>query len=99
MTLAIPYPHPGHWPFWRGLGAGGLFAGLCIAAVRWGRKFPFVPVGWLWFVGMLVPVIGLVQVGDQAMAHRYMYLPLVGIFIILVLGAAAVGARGAGLGS
>ena len=98
MTLAIPYPHPGHWPFWRGLGAGGLFAGLCIAAVRWGRKFPFVPVGWLWFVGMLVPVIGLVQVGDQAMADRYMYLPSVGIFIILVLGAAAVGARGRGSG-
>jgi Tfp pilus assembly protein PilF len=88
MTLAIPYPHPGHWPFWLVLSTVMLFASLCAAVVRWGRKFPFVPVGWFWFVGMLLPVIGLVQVGDQAMADRYTYLPLIGIFIILVLGAA-----------
>ena len=93
MTLAIPYPLPGHWPFWPVLGAVVLFAILCAAAGWWGRKFPFVMVGWFWFVGMLVPVIGLVQVGDQAMADRYTYLPLIGIFIILVLGAAEVGAR------
>jgi Tfp pilus assembly protein PilF len=93
MTLAIPYPHPGHWLFWPVLGDVVLFVALCAAAVWWGRKFPFVPVGWFWFVGMLVPVIGLVQVGDQAMADRYTYLPLTGIFIILVWGAAELGAR------
>ena len=92
MALANPYPHPGHWPFWPVLGAVVLFAALCAAAVRWGREFPFVPVGWFWFVVTLVPVIGLVQVGDQAMADRYTYLPLIGIFIILVWGAGEVGA-------
>jgi tetratricopeptide (TPR) repeat protein len=93
MTLAIPYPHPGHWPFWTVLGDTVLFAVLCIAAVWWGRKFPFVPVGWFWFVGMLVPVIGLIQVGDQSMADRYTYLSLTGIFIILVWGAGEAGKR------
>ncbi|MGB7746620.1 MAG: tetratricopeptide repeat protein [Verrucomicrobiia bacterium] len=93
MTLAIPYPHPGHWPFWPVLGAVLLFAAFCAAAFRWGREFPFMLVGWFWFVVMLVPVIGLVQVGDQAMADRYMYLPLTGIFIILVWGAGEMGAR------
>ena len=85
-TLATPYPHPGHWPLWLVLLATALFAALCIAAVWWGQKFPFAPVGWFWFVGMLVPVIGLVQVGDQSMADRYTYLPLIGVFIVLVWG-------------
>jgi len=52
------------------------------------RSRPYLPVGWLWFLGSLVPVIGLVQVGDQAMADRYAYLPLVGIFCIIVWGIA-----------
>jgi Flp pilus assembly protein TadD len=85
-ALTSPYPHPGHWPFWLVLFAVTLFAGLCVVAVRWGQKFPFIPVGWFWFVGMLVPVIGLVQVGNQAMADRYTYLPLIGVFVVLVWG-------------
>ena len=63
-----------------------LVAGLSVAAVWLGRRFPFVPVGWFWFVGTLVPVIGLVQVGGQSMADRYTYLPLVGLFVILAWG-------------
>ena len=101
-ALASPYPHPGIWlanPH-PGFGPAGvvlfslaLFAGLCVAAVWCGRKFPFVPVGWFWFAGTLVPTIGLVQVGAQSMADRYTYLPLIGIFIILSWGIAEVQAR------
>jgi Tfp pilus assembly protein PilF len=54
------------------------------------RSHPYLPVGWLWYLGSLVPVIGLVQVGDQAMADRYAYLPLIGIFCIIVWGIAEV---------
>ena len=83
--LTSPYP-PGHWPWWLVLQAMALFAVLCVAVVRWRQKFPFAPVGWFWFVGMLVPVIGLVQVGYQSMADRYTYLPLIGVFVVLVWG-------------
>ena len=58
------------------------------AAVWFGRGRGYLPVGWFWFVGTLVPVIGLVQVGSQALADRYTYLPLVGIFLVFVWGAA-----------
>jgi hypothetical protein len=44
----------------------------------WSRRHPFVPVGWLWYTGTLVPVIGLAQVGSQAMADRYLYMPAIG---------------------
>ncbi|MGD0744716.1 MAG: tetratricopeptide repeat protein [Verrucomicrobiota bacterium] len=85
-ALATPYPHPGYWPWWLVLFAVILFAALCAAAVWWGPEFPFAPVGWFWFVGMLIPVIGLVQVGDQSMADRYTYLPLIGVFMVLIWG-------------
>ncbi|MBX7072115.1 MAG: tetratricopeptide repeat protein [Pirellulales bacterium] len=54
--------------------------------IRWGRRFPYLPVGWFWYLGTLVPVIGLVQVGIQAMADRYTYVPLVGLSIIAAWG-------------
>ena len=85
-ALTSPYPHPGHWPLWLVWFAVVLFMGLCVAALWLGRRFPFVPVGWFWFVGMLVPAIGLVQVGNQSMADRYTYLPLIGVFVVLVWG-------------
>jgi len=85
-TLTTPYPHPGHWPLGLVLLAVALFVVLCVAAIWCGRKFPFAAVGWFWFVGMLVPVIGLVQVGDQAMADRYTYFPLIGIFLVFIWG-------------
>jgi tetratricopeptide (TPR) repeat protein len=59
--------------------AGGLLLYLTVQALRSYRKHPDVSVGWLWFVGSLVPVIGLVQVGQAARADRYMYLPLIGL--------------------
>ena len=88
-SLAVPYPYPGHWPLALVLLSVTLFFALCIAAVWCGRRFPFAPTGWFWFVGMLVPVIGLVQVSDQSMADRYTYLPLIGVFLVLVWGAGA----------
>jgi tetratricopeptide (TPR) repeat protein len=92
-TLANPYPHPGHWPFAVVIFSVLLFAGLCVAAIWCARKFPFVFTGWFWFCGMLVPVIGLVQVGTQAMADRYAYLPVIGLFVIFVWGLAQLAAQ------
>ena len=100
--LATPYPHPEFWlvnPL-PGLWSAGLvwfavalFAGLTVAAAWCWRKFPFVTFGWLWFVGTLIPVIGLVQVGTQSMADRYTYLPLIGVFVACSWGMAAIQAR------
>jgi tetratricopeptide (TPR) repeat protein len=70
-----------------------VLTGLSFAAVRVGRQRPYVLVGWLWFVGMLVPVIGLIQVGQQSRADRYTYMPLVGIFIIVAWGVPELIAR------
>jgi tetratricopeptide (TPR) repeat protein len=91
--LATPYPYPGHWPLWQVGLAMLLFACLCIIALRLGRKFPFVPTGWFWFVGMLIPVIGLIQVGNQSMADRYTYMPLIGLFVVFAWGAGELCAR------
>ena len=84
QDLSILYPHPGHWPAWMVGGAVALLVVLTAVAVISRRKLPFVTVGWFWFVGMLVPVIGLVQVGIQSMADRYSYLPSVGLFLAVV---------------
>jgi tetratricopeptide (TPR) repeat protein len=70
-----------------------VLAGLSFAAVRAARQRPYVLVGWLWYVGMLVPVIGLIQVGQQSRADRYTYLPLVGIFFIVAWGVPELVAR------
>ena len=61
---------------------------ISVAAVRLARLRPFLLVGWCWYLGTLVPVIGIVQVGVQALADRYTYIPLIGIFIIVAWGAA-----------
>jgi tetratricopeptide (TPR) repeat protein len=59
---------------------------VSLLAVKFAKKYPFVPVGWLWYLGTLVPVIGLVQVGLQSMADRYTYIPSIGLFIIVAWG-------------
>ena len=87
-NLAVPYPHPGHsLTAWQIAGSVALLAVVTVAAVRLARRCPYVLAGWLWYLGMLVPVIGVVQVGSQAMADRYTYLPLIGLFIIVAWGA------------
>jgi tetratricopeptide (TPR) repeat protein len=91
--LAIFYPYPLHERtalVIGGAAALALFSALTIAPAR---RRPWLAVGWLWFVGMLVPVIGLVQAGDQALADRYTYLPAIGLFIIVVWGGAELAAR------
>jgi tetratricopeptide (TPR) repeat protein len=87
VDLSILYPHPGRWPAWQVIASAVLLLAI-FAAVLWlARKRPYLVVGWLWFCGTLVPTIGLVQVGIQSMADRYTYLPLIGLFIMLVWGA------------
>jgi tetratricopeptide (TPR) repeat protein len=66
--------------------AAALLCGLTFVALVFGRRFGYLPTGWLWFLGTLVPVIGLIQVGAQAMADRYTYIPSIGIFVIAVWG-------------
>ena len=86
--LAAFYPHVSHWPMAEVLLAGVILCGSTALFV-WGRqRFPFLLMGWLWFVGTLVPVIGLVQVGEQSMADRYTYFPSLGLFILVIWGAA-----------
>jgi tetratricopeptide (TPR) repeat protein len=85
--LAPFYPVPEHgWPAWQVVGAVLLLLLLTWLAWRQRRGRPYLAVGWLWYLGMLVPVIGLVQVGSHAWADRYTYLPLIGIFIALSWG-------------
>ena len=85
-NLAVLYPHPGLLPFWQVLGALLFLIATTFAVVRTAKRFPYLPVGWLWFAGTLIPVIGIVQVGAQAMADRYTYIPLIGLFIMAAWG-------------
>jgi protein O-mannosyl-transferase len=94
VALALPYPHPRQWPWLPAMLAVVLVAGLCLAAVWLGRRRPYVLVGWFWFVGTLLPVIGLAQAGYQAMADRFTYVPLIGLFLVGVWGAGEMLARG-----
>lgn len=90
-NLAFHYPHPGtSLPLWKAAAAGLLLAGISAAVIRAGRKYPYLTVGWLWYLGTLLPVIGLVQVASQAMADRYTYIPLIGIFIMMAWGIPAL---------
>ncbi len=89
--LAFFYPHPallagGSSQLPAALGAGLFLAAATVLAVRRLRERPYVLVGWAWFLGTLLPVIGLVQVGEQAWADRYAYLPLVGIYVVVAWG-------------
>ncbi len=89
--LAAFYPHPENGlPLWQVAGAVLLLAGITAGVAACWRRCPSLPVGWFWYVGMLVPVIGLVQVGEQSMADRYTYLPQIGLAIALAWGAKQV---------
>ncbi len=79
--LAILYPMPREWPAWQVAGALVLLMGISWFAVRRLGREPWLAVGWFWFLGTLVPVIGLVQVGNQSIADRYTYVPLIGLFV------------------
>jgi tetratricopeptide (TPR) repeat protein len=91
--LAVFYPYQAHLSVWQVAGAACLLAGVTAVVIRQARTRPYLAVGWFWYVGTLVPVIGLVQVGGQASADRYTYVPLVGVAIMLAWGAAELAAR------
>jgi len=99
-TLFLPhdlsafYPYPSESLSWdrAGLAAVAL-AGITFMAWRSRRAAPYAAVGWLWFLVTLLPVIGIIQTGSQARADRYLYLPLVGIFLAVVWGAADLARR------
>ena len=88
VDLACFYPYPESLPRARVAAAAILIAVTSIVALRVRRRSPAVLIGWLWFLGTLVPVVGLVHVGPQANADRYTYLPLIGVFVALVWGSA-----------
>ncbi len=88
VDLAVFYPHPTTWPLLAVLSAAALLLVVSALAIRWRTRAPFFLVGWCWFLGTLVPVIGLVQVGGQSLADRYTYVPLIGCFLAVVWGAA-----------
>jgi len=84
--LTVLYPYPNTWPFWQVAGAClvlGLFSGLVI---KYFRKHPYLVVGWLWYLGTLVPVIGIIQFGAQPMADRYTYITFIGLYIMIAWG-------------
>jgi Tfp pilus assembly protein PilF len=87
-NLAPLYPHPGHsLAIWKVVFAVVLLAAVTALVVKF-RSRGYLLVGWLWFLGTMVPVIGLVQVGNQAMADRYTYIPFIGLFVMIAWGAA-----------
>jgi tetratricopeptide (TPR) repeat protein len=92
-NLAVYYPYEKVVPVAEVFLAGLVLAAVSALALRHGARRPYLATGWLWFLGMLVPVIGLVQVGDQAWADRYTYLPSVGLFVAVVWGVAELAGK------
>jgi Flp pilus assembly protein TadD len=92
--LAVFYPWPeGGIPAWQIIGAALLLIAITAFCFFQRKIRPYLIVGWLWFMGTLVPVIGLVQVGGQTMADRYFYIPSIGLFIAIVFGLADIAER------
>ena len=87
-SLAVHYPHPGsNLPLWQVLLSAVFLVVVSGLACRTASRYPYFVVGWCWFLGTLVPVIGLIQVGNQAIADRYMYIPIIGLMLAVVWGA------------
>jgi Tfp pilus assembly protein PilF len=97
VDLAALYPHPGligrEWPDGIVAASAALLMVITATAVVFARRTPWFIVGWLWFVGTMLPVSGVVQIGRQAMADRYAYVPFIGLYIIMAWGLGAMVAR------
>jgi len=92
--LAVFYPHPGTTlSFYKPLTSAFVLIILTAAIIYLSRKYRFLLTGWLWYLGTLIPVIGLVQVGGQSMADRYTYIPSIGLFIMISFGIAELTAK------
>ncbi len=85
-NLAIFYPFPASFPSWKILGAVLVLTIITVFAFMTIHRYPFFLVGWLWFAGMLFPLSGIAQIGTQARADHYMYLPMIGLLILLCWG-------------
>jgi protein O-mannosyl-transferase len=85
-NLAVCYPHPMGLIPWQVFGSAFLLIAITFLVIWKAKRAPYLATGWLWYIGTLVPVIGIVQVGSQAMANRYAYIPLIGLFIMLAWG-------------
>ena len=87
QNLAVFYPFDARTiQFWQVMLCALLMIVVSVLAIRFGRKQRYLPVGWFWFVGTLIPVIGLVQVGGQSLADRYTYISYIGLFIMIAWG-------------
>ena len=87
-NLALFYPHPGRLPFWKIAGASALLIAITVVVFVLRYRRPYLVTGWFWYLLTLLPVIGLVQVGSQAHADRYTYLPQIGLCIATIWGLA-----------
>src|SRR2546421_6704705 len=85
-NLALAYHHPGKLPIWEVAGAAALLGAVMLGVFALRKRSPYLLVGWCWYLIMLLPVIGLVQVGGQAHADRYTYLPQIGLYIAATWG-------------
>jgi hypothetical protein len=85
-NLAVFYPHRGALVPWQVLGSVFILIAITSVVICRTKRSPYLATGWLWYIGILLPVIGIVQVGAQAMADRYTYIPLIGLFIIAAWG-------------
>jgi tetratricopeptide (TPR) repeat protein len=95
--LAVLYPYAAQLPAWKAVGAAAVLAAITVLSISQRKRRPYLAVGWFWFVGVLVPVIGLVQVGIQSRADRYMYIPLIGLSVAAVWGLHEIAVRRAAI--
>jgi protein O-mannosyl-transferase len=83
-NFSVLYPYPGRWPTGDLILAGTVILAISALAFAFRRQRPYLLVGWLWYLGMLVPVIGLIPLGAESMSNRYTYLPMIGILLLAV---------------
>ena len=93
IDLAVFYPLYSEIPIWQIAIAVLLLGGISILVFLYSRQHPYLLVGWFWYLGTLVPVIGIVQVGNQSIADRYAYVPFIGLFIIIAWGGYQVSSK------
>lgn len=91
--LAIAYPHPGQWRAVTVWGSALLLVAITCVALLYRKQRPYLLIGWCWFLGVLFPAIGILQVGMQAMADRFAYIPVIGVFLMIAWGFAEWAAK------
>lgn len=88
VDLAVFYPYPHVIPVWEPALTLLFIVAVSLIVLKYISKFPLGAVGWFWYLGTLVPVIGIIQVGDQSMADRYAYIPFMGLYMLISFGVA-----------